>query len=76
TFDPEFSLRNDKAGSVTRILTYPGFSDYYLKQDKALLELTALDSWVLGQRERAQFSEADRREILRQLNDRFITDYI
>ncbi|WP_225182063.1 type VI secretion system membrane subunit TssM [Pectobacterium aroidearum] len=76
TFDPVFSLRNDKAGSVPRLLTYPGFSDYYLKQDKALLELTALDAWVLGQRERAQFSEADRREILRQVNDRYITDYI
>ncbi|EHD20414.1 MULTISPECIES: type VI secretion system membrane subunit TssM [Brenneria] len=76
TFDPVFSLRSDKAGSVPRLLTYPGFSDYYLKQDKALLELTALDAWVLGQRERAQFSEADRREILRQVNDRYITDYI
>lgn len=76
TFDPVFSLRNDKAGSIPRLLTYPGFSDYYLKQDKALLELTALDAWVLGQRERAQFSEADRREILRQVNDRYITDYI
>ncbi|MEE3652922.1 MULTISPECIES: type VI secretion system membrane subunit TssM [unclassified Brenneria] len=76
TFDPVFSLRSDKTGSVPRLLTYPGFSDYYLKQDKALLELTALDAWVLGQRERAQFSEADRREILRQVNDRYITDYI
>lgn len=76
TFDAVFALRNEKAGSVPRLLTYPGFSDYYLKQDKALLELTALDAWVLGQRERAQFSEADRREILRQVNDRYITDYI
>ncbi|MFC3395162.1 type VI secretion system membrane subunit TssM [Brenneria rubrifaciens] len=76
TFDPVFSPRSDKAGYVPRLLTYPGFSNYYLKQDKALLELTALDAWVLGQRERAQFSEADRREILRQVNDRYITDYI
>ncbi|ANE76705.1 type VI secretion system membrane subunit TssM [Dickeya solani] len=76
TFDSVFTLRNDKAGTVPRLLTYPGFSDFYLKQDKTLLDLTALDAWVLGQRERAHLSEADRKEILRQVNDRYITDYI
>lgn len=76
TFDSTFTLRNESAGSVPRLLTYPGFIDYYLKQDKALLDMTALDAWVLGQRERVQFSEADRREILRQVNDRYVTDYI
>lgn len=76
TFESTFTLRNESAGSVPRFLTYPGFIDYYLKQHKALLDMTALDAWVLGQRERIQFSDADRREILRQVNDRYVTDYI
>ncbi len=75
-FDTVFALRNESAGQVPRLLTWPGFSDFFLKQDKALLDLTAMDAWVLGQRKLSQLSEADRKDITRQVNDRYVTDYV
>ncbi|MGL4922845.1 MAG: type VI secretion system membrane subunit TssM, partial [Aeromonas veronii] len=76
TFDTVFALRNESASQVPRLLTWPGFSDFFLKQDKALIDLTAMDAWVLGQRKLSQLSEADRKEITRQVNDRYVTDYV
>ncbi|AXW86795.1 type VI secretion protein IcmF [Lonsdalea britannica] len=75
-FDTVFTLRNDKAGAVPRLLTNAGFSEYFVKQDKTLFDLAALDAWVLGQREKVYLSDEDRREIQRQVNDRYITDYV
>ncbi len=62
TFDTVFALRSDNAGQVPRLLTWPGFNDFFLKQDKALIDLTAMDAWVLGQRKLSQLSEADRKD--------------
>ena len=76
TFDTVFTLRDENAGQVQRLMTWPGFSEFFLGQDKALIELTAMDAWVLGQRKLSQLSEADRKEITRQVSDRYVTDYI
>ncbi|RLM21875.1 type VI secretion protein IcmF [Brenneria alni] len=76
TFDAVFTLRSEAAGFVPRFLTWPGFSEYFVRQDKTLFDLTALDAWVLGLRERVHLSEEDRKEIQRQVNDRYITDYV
>lgn len=76
TFGTVFTLRSETAGSVPRLLTWTGFNDFFVKQDKALVDLTAMDSWVLGQRKLSQLSDADRKEITRQVNDRYVTDYV
>ena len=76
TFDTVFMMRNEAAGSVPRLLTWSGFSEFFLKQDQALVDLTAMDAWVLGQRKQTHLSDADRKEITRQVNDRYVTDYV
>ncbi|MGL4920941.1 MAG: ImcF-related family protein, partial [Plesiomonas shigelloides] len=76
TFDSVFVLRSDDAGTVPRLLTWPGFSEFFLRQDKTLMDLTAMDVWVLGQRQQVSLSAADRKEISRQVNDRYVTDYV
>lgn len=76
SFDNVFSLRNDNNGSVMRFFTWQGFNDYFIRQDKTLFDLTALDAWVLGLRSRVHLSDADRNEIQRQVNERYITDYV
>lgn len=76
SFDSVFTLRNDNAGGVPRFFTWAGFNDFFVRQDKTLFDLTALDAWVLGLRDRVQLSDADRNEIQRQVNDRYITDYV
>lgn len=76
SFDNVFSLRNENTGSVMRFFTWQGFNDYFIRQDARLFDLTALDAWVLGLRSRIHLSDADRNEIQRQVNDRYITDYV
>ncbi|HAT1682913.1 TPA: type VI secretion system membrane subunit TssM [Klebsiella oxytoca] len=76
SFDGVFTLRDREAGSVPRFFTWSGFNDDFLRQEQALFDLTAQDAWVLGLRSRVQLSEADRLEIQRQVNDRYITDYV
>jgi len=75
-FDSVFALRNEPAGQIARLMTYTGFNDFYRKQDQSLIALTAQDAWVLGQRRQSHLSEADRQEIGRQLNDRYVSDYV
>ncbi|MGL4980013.1 MAG: type VI secretion system membrane subunit TssM [Plesiomonas sp.] len=75
-FDTVFTLNHDSSGNIPRLMTWSGLSDFYLKQDNALLELTEMDSWVLGQRQQVHLSQADRGEIIRQVNDRYVADYI
>lgn len=75
-FDKVFTLRNDSAGVVPRLFTWPGFNDFFVRQNTSLFDLTALDAWVLGLKKQVYLSDADRTEIQRQVNDRYITDYI
>ncbi|AIQ99821.1 type VI secretion protein IcmF [Pluralibacter gergoviae] len=76
SFDKVFTLRNASAGTVPRLFTWLGFNDFFVHQDKSLFDLTALDAWVLGLKSQVYLSDADRVEIQRQVNDRYVTDYI
>ncbi|MGK2890071.1 type VI secretion system membrane subunit TssM [Klebsiella michiganensis] len=75
SFDSVFVLRDAQAGTVPRLFTWSGYRDFFLNQNKTLFDLTGLDAWVLGQRDQVHLSDADRREIQRQVNDRYISDY-
>lgn len=74
SFDQVFTLADESSGHIPGMLTYPGFTGYFIGQSKVLSELCAADAWVLG--ERAYLSEADRQEILRQVGERYVTDYV
>lgn len=75
SFDSVFVLRDAHAGTVPRLFTWSGYSDFFLGQNNTLFDLTGLDAWVLGQHEQVQLSDADRSEIQRQVSDRYISDY-
>ncbi len=75
SFDSVFVLRDAHAGTVPRLFTWSGYSDFFRGQHNTLFDLTGLDAWVLGQHEQVQLSEADRSEIQRQVSDRYISDY-
>ncbi|WP_373226487.1 type VI secretion system membrane subunit TssM [Enterobacter cloacae complex sp. ESBL7] len=75
SFDSVFALRDAQSGTVPRLFTWSGYRDFFINQNKTLFDLTGLDAWVLGQREQVHLSDADRREIQRQVNDRYISDY-
>lgn len=75
SFDSVFVLRDTHAGTIPRLFTWSGYSDFFRGQNNTLFDLTGLDAWVLGQHEQVQLSDADRSEIQRQVSDRYISDY-
>lgn len=75
-FDDVFVSNNDKELVVPQFLTRNGLQNYFVKQNNEFVELTVMDSWVLNLTKNVQYSEADRKEIQRQVTEQYIGDYI
>lgn len=75
-FDAVFALQDEKDGQVPRLLTREGMNGFFMHQDRQLLALAAQDAWVLGQRERVYLSDADQQALLRQIGDRYVSEYV
>lgn len=75
TFDQVFISGNDDKLIVPQFLTRYGLQSYFVKQRDALVELTAMDSWVLNLTRSVRYSDADRAEIQRQLMEQYFSDY-
>lgn len=67
TFDQVFTSADDNKLVVPQFLTRYGLQSYFVKQRDELVELTAMDSWVLNLTRSVKYSDADRAEIQRQL---------
>lgn len=75
TFDQVFVSADDTKLIVPQFLTRYGLQSFFVKQRDELVELTALDSWVLNLTQSVKYSDADRTEIQRQLTEQYINDY-
>ncbi|WET42757.1 type VI secretion system membrane subunit TssM [Citrobacter enshiensis] len=75
TFDLVFTSADDSKLIVPQFLTRYGLQSYFVKQRDELVELTAMDSWVLNLTHSVKYSEADRAEIQRQLTEQYVSDY-
>ncbi len=75
TFDQIFVAPDDNKLVIPQFLTRYGLQSYFVKQRDALVELTAMDSWVLNLTQSVKYSQADRAEIQRQLTEQYISDY-
>lgn len=74
-FDGVFVAANDNQLIIPQFLTRYGLQSYFVKQRDSLVDLTALDSWVLNLSRNVTYSDADRAEIQRQLTEQYISDY-
>nr|WP_255709877.1 type VI secretion system membrane subunit TssM [Lelliottia sp. WAP21] len=74
-FDGVFVSADDGKLVIPQFLTRYGLQSYYVKQRDSLVELTAMDSWVLNLSRNIIYSGADREEILRHLTEQYISDY-
>lgn len=70
-----FTSADDNKLVVPQFLTRYGLQSYFVKQRDELVELTAMDSWVLNLTRSVKYGDADRAEIQRQLTERYISDY-
>ncbi len=75
TFDKVFVSGDDKKLVIPQFLTRYGLQSYFVKQRDSLVELTALDSWVLNLTQSVAYSNADRDEIQRHITEQYISDY-
>ena len=75
TFEQVFVSADDDKLVVPQFLTRYGLQSYFVKQRDELVELTALDSWVLNLTRSVKYSDADRAEIQRQLTEQYLSDY-
>lgn len=74
-FDAVFSANDEKLLSIPQFLTRYGLKNYFVKQRDELVELTAMDSWVLNLTQNVQYSEADRKEIQQHITEQYLGDY-
>lgn len=75
TFDQVFISADDSKLVVPQFLTRYGLQSHFVKQRDELVELTAMDSWVLSLTHSVKYSDADRTEIQRQLTEQYTSDY-
>lgn len=76
SFDSVFKVNNEKLLVIPQFLTYEGLVNYFLKQDEQLIDLTALDSWVLDITKNVKYTDTDRANIKRHIIDLYMSDYI
>ncbi|POP40628.1 type VI secretion system membrane subunit TssM [Superficieibacter electus] len=76
TFDKVFVAGDDDKLVIPQFLTRYGLQSYFVRQRDSLVELTALDSWVLNLTQSVKYSNADREEIQRHITEQYIGDYI
>lgn len=74
-FDKVFIAQDEAALFIPQLLTLSGLKQYFLKQDSQLVDLTAMDSWVLNLSENTTYSDADRAEIKQRITELYLNDY-
>lgn len=75
SFDKVFVANKEEELAIPQFLTRYGLQSYFVKQRDSLVELTALDSWVLNITKDVTFSDTDREEIQRHITEQYISDY-
>jgi type VI secretion system protein ImpL len=76
-FDVVFEERVINSGGlyIPQMLTKKGFDEYFAPQSESVSELALVDSWVLGQSESAQSSEADKQALRNRIRELYVADY-
>lgn len=76
SFDSVYKVNNETLLTIPQFLTYEGLVNYFLKQDERLIDLTALDSWVLDITKNVKYTDTDRANIKRHIINLYMSDYI
>lgn len=61
---------------IPQMLTKAGFENYFMPRSESVSELALIDSWVLGQSQTAQFSEADKQVLREKIRNLYVADYV
>lgn len=72
-------LNTDQAGSSLQLpplLTAKGFKDYFEPGTEGIIELAMIDQWVLGERQRLDYSAEDRNVLTQCIRALYSADYV
>lgn len=58
------------------LLTAKGFKDYFEPGTQNIIDLAMIDQWVLGERQRLDYSEEDRKVLTQRLRALYSADYV
>lgn len=75
-FDAVYTANNEQLLKVPRFFTDDGLKNYFVKQNDHLVDLTAMDSWVLNLKENMEYSDTDRQRISERISEQYVNDYI
>lgn len=73
------ALNTDQAGSglqLPPLLTAKGFKNYFEPGTKGIIELAMIDQWVLGERQRLDYSDEDRNVLTQRIRALYSADYV
>lgn len=63
------------AMKIPQLLSKQGFERYFIPQSDSITDLALIDSWVLGQSESTDFSDADKIALRSKIINQYILDY-
>ncbi|WP_338512846.1 type VI secretion system membrane subunit TssM [Pseudomonas trivialis] len=72
-------LNTDQEGSglqLPPLLTAKGFKDYFEPGTEGIIELAMIDQWVLGERQRLDYSDEDRKVLTQRIRALYSADYV
>ncbi|CRM82747.1 type VI secretion protein IcmF [Pseudomonas sp. 31 R 17] len=72
-------LNTDQEGSglqLPPLLTAKGFKDYFEPGTEGIIELAMIDQWVLGERQRLDYSDEDRKVLTLRIRALYSADYV
>lgn len=80
-FDIVYQLRSSddtqsQGARIDGLLTAKGFHDYFEPHSQDWTELAMIDEWTLGQRNRIDYSEADKRALAGRIRTIYTADYM
>ncbi|MEG0860171.1 MAG: type VI secretion system membrane subunit TssM [Pseudomonas sp.] len=76
-YHPQPSDKDGDSGLLLApLLTAKGFKGYFEPGTRNLIELAMIDQWVLGERQRLDYSEQDREVLIQRIRALYSTDYV
>lgn len=72
-FNPQ--PQEQDAQQIPQMLTSSGFKSYLIPASDSVTELALIDSWVLGQSQNINFSEADKLALQNKIVSQYLADY-
>ncbi len=60
---------------VPALYTAPAYRNYFIQRSENILDLAIVDEWVIGKKQTSSYSEADKKQLAKEIRTLYISDY-